>query len=319
MSYEVPEPVPIPADIDLPDKIVAGLTARQAAILAVAAVIVWAAFQATRHLIAPMVFAIAAAPVAVAATVVVTGQRDGLPLDRLLIAAWRHAWSPRRLVTAPGGVPAPPAWAAPPPGRLDRPPGVLEPLYEAVTPGGVIGLGDGGAAVAAAVSTVNLALASPAEQDALTAALGRWLNSLTGPVQILIRARRADLTAAVAGLEDAAPGLPGPALQAAALDYAAFLAGLAGSTDLLTRQVILVSREPRPAGPRAAAGDGGLRAAQRTAEAARLLAAAGLTVTALDGEQVTALLTAATDPGTDISAARLAVPGEPVTSTRTRP
>ena len=30
--------------------------------------------------------------------------------------------------------------------------------------------------------------ASPAEQDALTAAYGRWLNSLTGPAQILIRA-----------------------------------------------------------------------------------------------------------------------------------
>ena len=74
---------------------------------------------------------------------------------------------------------------------------------------------------------------------------------------------------------------------------------------------------PAPALP--ARGGGGLRAAQRTAEAARLLSAADLTVSALDGGQVTALLTAAADPGADIHAARLAVPGQPVTSPGTLP
>ena len=250
MSYDPPASTPIPADIERPDKILAGLTARQVAILATAAVIIWAAFEATRRLVAPPVFAVLAAPVAVAAAALVMGQRDGLTLDRLLIAAWRHARSPRRLVTAPGGIPAPPAWAGPQLARRQGgPPAPLEPLYRAVTGDGVIGLGDGGAAVAAAVSTVNLALRTPAEQDALTAAYGRWLNSLTGPVQILIRAGHADLTAAVADLEDTAPALPDPALEAAALDHAAFLTELAGGRDLLTRQALLVTREPRRAGP----------------------------------------------------------------------
>ena len=51
MSYEVPDSVPIPADVERPDKILAGLTARQVAIAAVAAVIIWAGFQASpaRH------------------------------------------------------------------------------------------------------------------------------------------------------------------------------------------------------------------------------------------------------------------------------
>lgn len=322
MSYDPPASTPIPADIERPDKILAGLTARQVAILATATVIIWAAFEATRRLVAPPVFAVLAAPVAVAAAALVMGQRDGLTLDRLLIAAWRHARSPRRLVTAPGGIPAPPAWASPQLARRQgEPPAPMEPLYRAVTSDGVIGLGDGGAAVAAAVSTVNLALRTPAEQDALTAAYGRWLNSLTGPVQILIRAGHADLTGAVADLEDTAPALPDPALEAAALDHAAFLADLAASRDLLTRQALLVTREPRRTGPGAAraAGSGGLRAAQRTAEAGRLLGAADLTVSTLDGAQVTALLTAAADPGTDIHATRLAVPGEPVTSPGTLP
>ena len=321
MSYDPPASTPIPADIERPDKIVAGLTARQAAILTVAAVLIWATFEATRHLVALPVFAVLAAPAAVAAAALVTGQRDGLTLDRLLVAGWRHARSPRRLVTAPGGVPAPPAWASP---HLARPrggpPAPLDPLYRAVTAEGVIGLGDGGAAVAAAVSTVNLALRTPAEQDTLTAAYGRWLNSLTGPVQILIRAGHADLTRAVADLEDTAPALPDPDLEAAALDHAAFLADLAAGRDLLTRQVLLVTREPRRSGPGAArSGSCGLRAAQRTAEAARLLSAADLTVSAVDGGQVTALLAAAADPGAAIHAARLAVPGQPVTSPGTLP
>jgi len=321
VSYDPPASTPIPADIERPDKILAGLTARQVAILATAAVIIWAAFEATRRLVPPPVFAVLAAPVAVAAAALVTGQRDGLSLDRLLIAAWRHARSPHRLVTAPGGIPPAPAWVGPHLARRQGgPPAPLDPLYRAVTSDGVIGLGGGGAAVAAAVSTVNLALRTPAEQDALTAAFGRWLNSLTGPVQILIRAGHADLSGAVADLEDTAPALPAPALEAAALDHAAFLAELASGRDLLTRQALLITREPRRAGPGGGARTGGgLRAAQRTAEAARLLGAADLTVSALDGGQVTALLTAAADPGTGIHAGRLAVPGQPVTSPGTLP
>ena len=75
----------------------------------------------------------------------------------------------------------------------------------------------------AAASTVNFALRTPAEQHALTAAFGRWLNSLRGPVQILIRAQRVDLSAMAAALREAAPALPHPALEAAALDHAGFL------------------------------------------------------------------------------------------------
>ena len=42
-------------------------------------------------------------------------------------------------------------------------------------------------------------------------------------MQILVRAGRADLSAAVAALRDAAPALPHPALEQAALEHAAFL------------------------------------------------------------------------------------------------
>jgi hypothetical protein len=310
VSYDVSDPVPIPADIDRPDKILAGLTARQVAIAAIAAVIVWAGFEATRHVLPLPAFAVLATPVALAATALVIGERDGLPLDRLLAAAWRQARSPRRLVTAPEGIPAAPAWTAP---AGTPPPAPLAPLWQHLAADGVIGLGSGGAAAVAAVSTVNFALRSPTEQDALTAAYGRWLNSLTGPVQVVIRAGRADLTGAVTALREAAGGLPHPALEAAALEHAEFLAGLAEERDVLTRQVLLVIREPAHGTTRPGGGTAATRATQRAGEAARLLAGADLQVRVLDGGQVTALLAACADPAAPVTAARLAVPGQPVT------
>lgn len=307
MSYEENGPVPVPADIDRPDKIVFGLTARQAATAAVTLLIVWAGYEATRRLVPLPVFAAFAFPLVVAGTALVIIERDGLPLDRLIVAAWRQARSPRRLVTAPEGVPAPPAWTAPGsvPSRL---PAVLEPLWRQVSPGGALSLGTGGTAVISAASTVNLALRSPTEQDAVTAAYGRWANSLTGPVQVLIRAGRADLSPAAAELRDAAPGLPHPRLEAAALEHAGFLENLADERDVLTRQALIVSREPGH-GDAAAA-----RAAQRAAEAARLLAGAGIAVTGLDSGQVTALLASCADPAGPPAPDRLAVPGQPVTA-----
>jgi hypothetical protein len=302
VSYEVSEPVPIPADIDLPDKIVAGLTARQAAIASVATLILWAGYEATRHLLPIAVFAAVAAPVALAATALVIGHRDGLPLDRLLLAAWRQARSPRRLAPAPEGTTPLPA-----------PPAPLVPLWQQITPDGLIGLGSDGAAAVTAVSTVNFALRSPAEQDGLTTAYGRWLNSLTGPAQILIRAGRADLSGAITALREGAPALPHPALETAALAHADFLADLASQEhEVLTRQVLLVIREPAH-GTGRASGTAAARAAQRAAEAARLLAGADLQVSVLDGGQVTALLAACADPGGTVQAARLAVPGQAIT------
>jgi len=315
MDCDVTDPVPIPADVEMPDRVLAGLTARQVAIAATAAAVLWLGWMAARHVMPLPAFAALAAPAGLAAVALVIVERDGLPLDRLLAAAWRQARSPRRLVTAPEGIPGPPAWAPAAPGPRAPLPAPLPPLWLDVSPDGVISLGAHGAATVAAVSTVNFALRSPAEQDALAAAYGRWLNSLTGPAQVLIRAGRADLTSAVAGLREAAPGLPHPALEQAALEHAQFLDGLAAERDVLTRQALLVTREPGHGGTRAGAGTAAARAAQRAGEAARLLAGADLQVQVLDGGQVAALLAACADPSAPpLPAGRLALPGGPVTS-----
>jgi hypothetical protein len=323
------EIVRIPADVDREDRILAGLTARQLLILAAAAALLYGAWSATRAFVPPAAFAVVAAPVAVAAAVLALGRRDGVSLDRLALAAARWRAAPRLRVCAPEGLRPAPAWLAAHAtpvdggGRVPNPVPLRLPA-EDVTGTGVVDLGADGLAVVAVCSTVNFALRTPAEQDGLVAVFGRYLHSLTAPVQILVRAERLDLTGAITELRDRAPALPHPALEQAAGEHADYLAQLAAQADLLRRRVLLVLREPvgeaGPAGglggssPLAAltarrraghsarrVGDAARRAAEtrlarRVAEAAELLAPAGVVVTALGAGQATAVLAAACNP-----------------------
>jgi hypothetical protein len=275
-------PIRVPADVDRPDRVLGPLTARQLAILGVAGLLLSGLYSLTRAIVPLPLFLIIAVPVAIVVTVLALGQRDGLPLDQLVLAALRQRLAPRHRVAAPDGVRAAPSWltdqdpapraprprpapglpplaaaAAPPPhGRAPGPPGgervspaplELPASGVADTTGaraGVIDLGDDGLAVIAACTTVNFSLQTPGEQEALVASFARYLHSLTAPVQILVRAERLDLAPQIAQLRDRAGGLPHPALEAAALDHADYLADLSAEADLLRRQVLLVLREP---------------------------------------------------------------------------
>ena len=284
--------VRIPADVEREDRILAGLTARQLAILAVPAVVLWVAYEATRRVVPLPVFAALGLPVATAAVVLALGRRGGVGLDRLVLAALRHARSPRRLVPAPEGVPQAPAWA----GTDDSPrPAPLRLPVEGLGPEGIVDLGPEGSALISRASTVTFALRTPVEQEALVAAFARLCNALTGPVQILVRAEPVDLSEAVAELLDAAGGLPHPRLEEAAREHARFLADLGAGRDLLRREVLVVVQEPTgfvTKDPEVAAA----RLRRRAEEAANALAAAGVTLSALDGESGSAVLSHAVAP-----------------------
>lgn len=288
MSYRNDGRARIPADIDREDTIIGRLTARQVLIFGAAAVLLWAAFMALRTVIPLWLLGAAALPVAGIAAALALGGRDGLPLDKFTAAAIRHLTAPRRLVTATEGVHPIPEWIDAPAQPLPAP---LKLPATAITDDGVLHLASDGAAVIIECATVNFALRTPAEQDALIAGFARLLNSLTAPVQILVRAIPADLAPAIARLRDAAPALPHPALEQAALDHAAFLDDLAAERDLLTRQVLVVVREPA-----AARGDDpasiAARARRRADETLRGLAALGIPATVLDGPAVTSVLSA---------------------------
>jgi len=288
----------IPADVDRPDALVAGLTARQLLWLAGGGLLVGAEWALGGRLLPLPAFAALAAPVGLAAVVLAIGRLHGLPADRLALAMARHARAPRRLVLAPEGVPALPAWA----GAGDRPAPLSFPVA-GVSEAGILDLGERCMAAVCRASSVGFGLRTEAEQEALVAGLARWLNSLDGPVQVVVRAERVDVAASVAAIRAGAPSLPSPALERAALGHAAFLSSLAAGRDVLRRAVLVVLRQgPGPAGAEV------LR--RRVEQAARGLAAAGVDLVPLGADDALAALGASVDPDGPPRPAGLARPGQ---------
>src|SRR6266542_3903810 len=151
----------VPADVDTPDKIVYGLTARQLAILAVAGVAGYGLFKT----VGPQV----PQPVLIAMLIPIAGAA---------------------VVLAPGtATPTPPI-------------PVLRLPSRAIAESGVIDTGNRAVALVAC-TTVNIGLRTGDEQNALIGAYGRWLNSLSGPVQIVISAQRVDLSSHARRVADA--------------------------------------------------------------------------------------------------------------------
>ncbi|MFD9211300.1 PrgI family protein [Streptomyces sioyaensis] len=295
---DVPHSTRIPADISRPDRLLGPFTARQTAILATAAGALYGGWWATRAFMAPLAYAALVIPVAGAVAALALGQREGIGLDRFLTAALAHARTPKRRVDAPEGVPPlptiiPSRWAK----AAGPPPAAMRMPYDGLAADGVLDLGAEGRAAVATCSTVNFELRSGAEQQGLTAAFARWLNSLTGSTQLLVRCHRVNLSPLAGALQRNAAALPHPALEQAARAHAAFLADLVSGDNLLSRQILLVAREqPPPRGVRHGTGEG--RVLQRLDEAARALASAEITVTPLEADRSARLLTAACNPDT---------------------
>ncbi|MFI0818610.1 PrgI family mobile element protein [Streptomyces sp. NPDC021098] len=300
----------IPADIARPDRVLGPLTARQTAILAGCVLVLYGGYWLARPFMPPLAYLVMVLPVAGAVTAIAVGAREGIGLDRFLLAALAHARAPKRQVHAPEGVPALPEIVNKTLGTASGPmPVPVRMPCRGVGPAGTVDLAGQGQAALGVCSPVNFDLHSGAEQQGLVAAYGRWLNSLTGPTQLLLRCHRTDLTPLVDQLHHCAPALPHPALEQAARAHADYLAHLAGTGDLLTRQIVLVAREatsPRWARPSACSG----RAVQRLQEAARGLAPAGISVTPLDHGQTTALIAAACNPDPPIPPLATEVQGD---------
>ena len=315
------QPVRIPSDVDREDRVIGPLTARQLLIVSVTGIVLYATYTATRSFVPLAVFLIVAIPIGATATLLALGQRDGVTLDRLALAALRQRMSPRDRVAAPEGIHAVPEWLG---DAGASSPAALQLPAQAVADTGVIDLGKDGVAVVAVCSTVNFSLRTHAEQESLVASFGRYLHSLTAPVQVLVRTERLDLSGQIAELREQAGGLPHPALEQAAFEHAEYLEQLGRATELLRRQVLLILREPIfAAGPadglggvspitvllakRRASKQAGLvdeparraaetRLARRLVEAVDLLSPAGIVVTPLDAGQATSVLAAACDP-----------------------
>lgn len=276
--------VRMPADVELEDKLAFGLSARQLLLLALTALLAYGLFALASPLVPLPVAAAFSTPLVLTGCLLALGRRDGLSGDRYALALGRFLTRPRRAVLAPEGI-------APSERRGRQAIAPLDLPVRSISRSGVVELDDGSFCVLLRAGSATFALRSDEEQEALVDGFARFLNGLTEPAQIVVRSEPVDLAARAAALADTAGSLDGPALQAAAVAHARFLAGLEREDEIRRREIVvlLVTR----ARAREAASVSLLR---RAAEAVELLSAAGVDLQPLDGSQAAALLGRALDP-----------------------
>jgi hypothetical protein len=284
----------VPANVDEPDRIAFGLTFRQLAIIGGAGLAGFGAYRTFGPLLPKVAWIVAGLVLFAVAVVLALGRRDGLPLDVWLRHGLALSRSPRTLTPGEARTTSVAVMAGKP--NLPAP---LRSPATSVSPSGVL-TSEGAGKVLIGCGTTNIHLRTGSEQGALLEAYGRFLNSLTGPAQIVVAAQRHDLTAYAQAIADHAPRLPHPALQVAADDYAQFLLDLDAERDPLRRQVLAVVT--------------GEHAADT---AVRALSALGVEANALDGPAVASALAASVDPYSPPPPGARAVPGVPITLGRT--
>ena len=276
----------LPADVELEDRLAFGLTARQLLLLFATALAAYGGY-AVAATVAPLPLAVAAAaPLALAGTLLALGRFESLPADRLALAALRHLRTPRRRVLAPQGLPAPLDSLATQPklAPLDLP-------VRTILHSGLVELEAGRFALLLRANGTGFSLRSEEEQAALVEGFGRFLNALVEPIEIVVRSEPVELAPLLARLQEQADMLPVAALAEAARAHLRFLAELAAREGVRRREILLVlstrAREKQNAQ---------LELTRRAGEAQELLRAAGVELRPLDGDQAASLLARALDP-----------------------
>lgn len=271
------------ANASLPDRILAGLTARQLGLLGAAGAATWALFSALSTHIPVALAAVVCIPLMSAGAALALGQIDGAGLDRIAVLALRYLRRPRLRALVTAQVPSPPPWAhkkakvAP----VEFP--IRETLHE-----GVLDLGDAVSVVCRA-SPFNLALRSEKEQQAIVDAFGRFLNSLSHEVEILVRSSRPDLTERLKALEQIIAALPHPLLEERGRRHIEFLKVLSARADVVRRDAFLCFRE------NGASDEARTRLRRHVDEASTLLRPAGVHLSVLSESEVRTLVGSMTD------------------------
>ncbi len=293
----------IPADIDMADRIVSGLTARQLLIIGAHVFVLWALWLSVGHAMPSYLFGALAVPVAASGSVWALAKPEGTTPERIAVAAIRNLATPRRRVFAPEGLPALPRWWRIRTHRVAA--GPLDAVK--VRDAGVVDLGPEGSALVMKATSVNFALLADQERQALVDGFGRLLNALDSPAQFLVRSERVDLRETIRAIEGNARTLPHPLLEEAAREHAAFLAELSESRDVLARRVFMCFRD---ASLHAEDATGPLE--RRADEAAAVLRGLGIRSERLDPDEVAGLLSRAGDPEAPLPLSGTALPTEVV-------
>jgi hypothetical protein len=232
----------MPADTDLPDTLVLGLTSHHLLLAApgAAAIFLGALLGALGVIPLPAV-AVGVLVVGAATAGVVACNPDGLTYDRFLRARRRHRRAPAVEVAA-DVLAALPAWT----GAGGSQAASLGLPWDGLDGGGVVALGRDESRTELGFAAV-LRLAA-LDQEALdreaiakiVASLGVWLSALDCDAQVLVRSRPLELSARIAELEVMAARVPAPVLAEIAAARAEALRGVAATAPkCLTAYVVL--------------------------------------------------------------------------------
>lgn len=99
---------------------------------------------------------------------------------------------------------------------------------------------DGACAMVVGATAVNFGLLSEKEQDAIIYAYAGLLNSLSFPIEILIRTQHKDVTAYLRTLEDQEKKQKNPKLATSIHNYRLFVAATVKEKDVLDKKFYLV-------------------------------------------------------------------------------
>jgi len=105
---------------------------------------------------------------------------------------------------------------------------------------GLVMYADGSCSMIVSATAVNFGLLSEKEQDAIIYAYAGLLNSLSFPIQILIRTQHKDVTAYLRSLEDREKVQKNPKLAVAMHGYRLFVAATVKEKDVLDKKFYLV-------------------------------------------------------------------------------
>ncbi len=98
----------------------------------------------------------------------------------------------------------------------------------------------GGAALVIQTNAVNFDLLSEKEQDAMIAAYATLLNSLSFPIQIVIRSRGLDISAYLRTIDQMSENQPNPYLREKLSSYKEFINGLVQKGEVLDKRFYLI-------------------------------------------------------------------------------
>ena len=99
---------------------------------------------------------------------------------------------------------------------------------------------DGSCSLVIAASAVNFGLLSEKEQDAIISAYAGLLNSLSFPIELLIRTQHKDVTAYLRLLEDQERKQTNPKLAKSIHDYRIFVASTVKEKDVLDKKFYII-------------------------------------------------------------------------------